>query len=55
MLKSQPSHVLTAMGLSAKEIGGAVRISLDQWTTEEEINEAADIMIKEAAAIRKYM
>lgn len=53
--KPQPSHVLTAMGLNAKEIGGAVRISLDRWTTEEEINEAADIMIKEAAAIRKYM
>lgn len=53
--KPQPSHVLTAMGLNANEIGGAVRISLDRWTTEEEINEAADIMIKESAAIRKYM
>ena len=51
----QPSHVLTAMGLTPKEIGGAVRISLDRWTTEEEINAAAEIMIKEAEGIRRYM
>ena len=53
--KTQPSHVLTAMGLTPKEIGGAVRISLDRWTTEEEINAAAEIMIKEAEGIRRYM
>ena len=53
--KPQPSHVLTAMGLTPKEIGGAVRISLDRWTTEEEINEAAEIMIKEAETIKRYM
>ena len=53
--KPQPSHVLTAMGLNQQEIGGAVRISLDRWTTEEEITEAAEIMINEAAAIKRYM
>lgn len=53
--KPQPSHVLTAMGLSAKEIGGAVRISLDPTTTEDEIDEAARILIEEARNIRRYM
>ncbi|MBQ2669232.1 MAG: aminotransferase class V-fold PLP-dependent enzyme, partial [Clostridia bacterium] len=53
--KPQPSHVLSAMGLSQKEIGGAVRISLDRWTTEVEITEAAELMINEAAAIKRYL
>ena len=53
--KPQPSHVLTAMGLSQKEISGAVRISLDQTTTAEEIDEAARILTEETRNIRRYM
>jgi len=33
----QPSHVLTAMGLSAERITNSVRISLGRFTTQEEI------------------
>ncbi len=53
--KPQPSHVLTAMGLDKKEIEGAVRISFDRTTTLDEVEEAAEIIEKEAAAIRRYM
>lgn len=53
--KPQPSHVLEAMGLSAKEIGGAIRISFDRSNTPEEIERAADIIEQEAANIRRYM
>ena len=44
-----------AMGLAPKEIGGAVRISFDRQTTLEEITEAASIIEKEVASIRRYM
>ncbi|MGN0106335.1 MAG: cysteine desulfurase NifS, partial [Hominilimicola sp.] len=53
--KPQPSHVLTAMGLTPKEIGGSVRISFDRLTTTEEVTEAAEIIEKEVASIRRYM
>jgi cysteine desulfurase len=33
----EPSHVLTAMGLSAAQIQGTLRLSLGYFTTEEEI------------------
>lgn len=53
--KPQPSHVLTAMGLSKKEIEGAVRFSFDETLTEEEIKEAVNIIKEETQNIRKYM
>ena len=40
-----PSHVLTAMGYSAKEARETVRISLGRLTTEEEIRITADEII----------
>lgn len=36
--KGAASHVLTAMGLSSRQIGGALRISLSQYTTVQEID-----------------
>ncbi len=53
--KPQPSHVLTAMGLTPKEIEGAIRISFSQNTTEEEILIAAEKIADEVAVIRRYM
>lgn len=53
--KPQPSHVLTAMGLSKREIEGAIRISFDDSITMEEIDKAAEIIEKEVTGIRRYM
>ncbi len=53
--KPQPSHVLTAMGLSKKEIEGAVRISFDRVTTFDEVIRAAQIIEEEVRSIRRYM
>ena len=39
-----PSHVLTAMGLTATEAGQTLRVSLGRTNTEEEIEEAAEAM-----------
>lgn len=53
--KPQPSHVLTAMGVSPKAIEGAIRISFCDSTTEEEILFAAEKIADEVNTIRKYM
>lgn len=53
--KPQPSHVLQAMGLTPKEIEGAIRISFSQNTTDEEILTAAEKIAQEVATIRRYM
>lgn len=52
--KPQPSHVLTAMGVGAREIAGAVRISFSERTSESEIIEAAKKIASEANEIRKF-
>jgi cysteine desulfurase len=43
-----PSHVLRAMGMPSKLIRGAVRISVGRYTTIEEIDQAADAILKAA-------
>ncbi len=53
--KPQPSHVLAAMGLSHKEIEGAIRISFSRYTTDEEILFAVDKLCDEVNTIRRYM
>lgn len=53
--KPQPSHVLEAMGLSKRELEGAIRISFDRSNTYEELERAAGIIEQEAANIRRYM
>lgn len=53
--KPAPSHVLTAMGRTPQEIAGAVRFSLSDETTENDIINAAEAVKKEVAAIRKYV
>lgn len=41
----QPSHVLTAMGLSPDEARNSVRISFSNMTTKEEVEEAAEVFV----------
>jgi cysteine desulfurase len=49
---SEPSHVLTAIGLSKEEALSSVRITLGHQNTEEEIDTAADIITKLVERIR---
>jgi len=42
----EPSHVLAAMGFDERVVHGAIRFSLSQWTTEDEIDRVLDIMSK---------
>lgn len=42
--KGQKSHVLTALGLSPKEIDSAIRLSFSEENTVEEIQELADTL-----------
>ncbi len=53
--RPQPSHVLTAMGVPADAVSGAVRISFDKSITDEQIVKAAEKIAAETAVIRKYM
>lgn len=39
---SEPSHVLTAMGVSREQLGSSLRLSLGAGTTADEIDAAAD-------------
>ncbi len=52
--KPMPSHVLSEMGCSKQEIEGAVRFSLCENLTEEDIYFTVDALKKEVAQIRKY-
>lgn len=52
--KPQPSHVLTAMGLDNREVGGAVRFSFDNGITEEDIEFTANAAAEETAKLRRY-
>lgn len=53
--KPQPSHVLSAMGISKKAVDGAIRISFSQNTTDDEITFAAEKIADEVRNIRRYM
>jgi cysteine desulfurase len=48
----EPSHVLTAMGLRPEVVQGSLRFSLSWHTTEEEIDEAVDILARVVARLR---
>ncbi len=53
--KPEPSHVLTSMGCSPEEIGGAVRFSFDSSLTIQDMEKTAEILAKEVAVLRKYI
>lgn len=53
--KPMPSHVLSAMGVSAENIGGAIRISFSDLLDDETIEHVAEEIAKSTEEIRKYV
>ena len=43
---TEPSHVLLAMGLAEKKARASIRVSFGRFTSDEDINAAADIFIR---------
>lgn len=50
---TEPSHVLTAMGLSANRARASLRFSLSKLTTEDEVDEALKLIPEAVAHLRK--
>ena len=50
--EEKPSHVLEALGLSPERVEGSVRFGLGRFTTQEEIERAADRIIEECGRLR---
>jgi len=49
----EPSHVLTAMGLSREAVRGSLRFSLSQYTTRQEIDYAVSALVEIVARLRE--
>jgi cysteine desulfurase len=49
----QPSYVLGALGCDEDRIKGSLRFSLGRFTTEAEIDQAVDALVREAKRLRK--
>jgi cysteine desulfurase len=50
---TEPSHVLTAMGLSPARARASIRFSLSKLTTEEEVDEALKLLPAAVARLRE--
>ena len=50
-----PSHVLRAMGLPEPVIEGALRIGLGKFSTDDDVHQAAEILIQAIQAIKQVM
>lgn len=47
----EPSHVLTAIGLTRDQARATLRLSLGRTTTEDDVNQAADLITRTAHAM----
>ena len=50
---AEPSHVLRALGLNDEQARASIRFGLGRFTTEQEIDTAADIVIGAARQLRR--
>ncbi len=50
---TDPSPVLTAMGLSRERALGALRLTLGRWSTEEEVERAATLLVRTIDSLRE--
>src|SRR3954471_194535 len=51
----EPSHVLRAMGIDPKIAHGAIRFSLSQYTTDEEIDHTLEVLPKVITKLRNVL
>lgn len=51
--KGEPSYVLEAIGLDRKMIGGSIRFSLSEFTTEADIDKTVSSLTKMVAQLRR--
>ncbi|HST22258.1 MAG TPA: cysteine desulfurase NifS [Blastocatellia bacterium] len=51
----EPSHVLTALGLSREEVRGSLRVSLSAYTTREEIDYLIVALSESVARLRQML
>ncbi len=49
---AEPSHVLSAMGLSPERARASIRISLSRMTTGDEVDQAAQLIVSSVAQLR---
>jgi cysteine desulfurase len=49
--RTEPSSVLLAMGIPREQALGALRLTLGRWTTEENIDRAADALTRSVSSI----
>jgi cysteine desulfurase len=49
---TEPSPVLLEMGLTRGQALGALRLSLGRWSTEEEVDEASDLIVRSVESKR---
>ncbi len=50
---SEPSHVLTALGLDRDQVRSSLRFGLSRWTTEQEIDLATELLADSARRLRR--
>jgi cysteine desulfurase len=50
---TEPSHVLTALGLDRDQVRSSLRFGLSRWTTSEEIATAVGLLAESAQQLRK--
>ena len=48
-----PSHVLLALGRTREVARASLRFSLGRWTTQEEVDEAAAVVVREVTRLRE--
>ena len=49
---TEPSQVLLEMGVPREWALGALRLSVGRWTTEAEVDRAADLIVERARLVR---
>ena len=50
-----PSHVLRAMGLAVPVVEGALRIGLGKFSTDDDLHQAAEILIQAVQGVKQVM